>query len=140
PSGGGRSFAEVVRDFAGDTPLEVGSDLVLARYDGLLATGPLAPVPARTKAPAYAYTKARAETDAQCNTRGLPDTAAVAESTRTLLAGDGLLVIAAAAPVGLLRLDVATAAAGLDGLLVTSPHSVELFTGLSYDFIRQQGI
>lgn len=140
PSGDGRSFAEVVRDFAGDTPLEVGSDLVLARYDALLASGPLAPVPARTKAPVHAYAKARAEIEAQWNATRLADNANIAEFTRTLRDGERLLDIAAAVLIGFLPLDVATTEAGLDGLLVTSPHNVELFTGLSYEFIRQHGI
>lgn len=138
--GCGRSFADAVRAVAGDAVIAVAPDLVLARHDALVATGPVAPVATREKTPVRVYSKACAEIEAQWNATRLADNERAAAFVAGLREGERLLAASGEAAVGFAPLDSALEAAGIDALLVTSPHNVELFTGLSSETAVQHGL
>lgn len=138
--GPGGSFAEVVRKAAGSDEILVGPDLALARFEALAATGPLRLKAPRAARPVQAYAKDRRGIEAQWDVTRRADNARLAGFITGLRAGDQLAAWLARPAIGFAGLDSALEAAGLAGLLVTSAHNVELFTGLGYEAIKTHGL
>lgn len=138
--GPGGGFADAVRDLTGAGELEVAPDLVLTRYDALSASGPVRLSGQRDKAAVSVYAKAKAEIEAQWDATRRADNTLVEPFVSGLRDGARLIEAAGRDAVGFAPLDRALVEAGIDALLVTSPHNVELFTGLSYETIRQHDV
>lgn len=140
-SGGpGGSFAEAVRAAAGTGEIVVGADLVLTRYEALAATGPLRLKAPRRAVPVQIYAKSRSEIEAQWDATRRADNRRLEGFVAGLRCGAELQDWLARPAVGFAALDAGLEAAGLAGLLVTSAHNVELFTGLSYEAITSHGV
>lgn len=123
-------FGETVRLLAGDDPLQLDPCLPMARYRQLAETGPVNlagthPWPERSVCRIM-----RAGVEDRWHRMCRDDAKRFEPYVRRLRHGSRLTDLLKAEPTGFSALDTACAQSGFDALVITSPHEVEVFSGL----------
>jgi Xaa-Pro aminopeptidase len=135
-----KDFATAVRDVCGDESLTCSLDLPMARYEALAAKGPLALADPLFFKPRKLYRKLSSEIEAQWSQSRDDDVHAVESCAKTFPDADLLISFMKRPMVGFEPLRELCRTSGIDALLVTAPHEVELFSGLPSKLNEQLGI
>ncbi|MFB9949627.1 M24 family metallopeptidase [Rhizobium puerariae] len=135
-----RTFAQAVRDIAGDGTILCEAALPLVRYQALAESGPVELFGMPEPRPLFVYAKKRGEIEAQWLATRDADAAAFAPFVATLRDGARLVDAMTASARGFGPLDALCTEKGFPALYITAPHEVEMFTGLPARAVEQQGM
>lgn len=134
------NFGDAVRSLAGEGPLEVDADFPMARFKSLADTGPVTLTEATQPPDLHVFHKSRAELEERWNQMRCEDADRLDGFVRGLRHGAKLGDLMRSESTGFSQLDALCRQSGFDALFITSPHEVEIFSGLPARLNEQSSI